>query len=312
MLFVAGSEGPMSETLLDKLNRLKRARNAVILAHNYQRAEVQDAADYVGDSLGLSRQAAQTTADVILFCGVDFMAETAAILCPAKRVLVPDLHAGCPMANMVTARELRQLKAQHPQALVVCYVNSSAEVKAESDVCCTSANAVQVLQRLPEDKEIIFVPDRSLGEYAAGKAGRKVILWPGYCPTHHRILAEDIRKARGEHPGAEVVVHPECTSDVIALADHVASTTGILRVCRESAAAEFIIGTEIGLLHRLRKENPSKRFYPASPLSDCPNMKINTLEKMVWSLEEMIYPITVPEPIAAKARLAIQRMLEVG
>ncbi len=302
----------MTETLLEKLNRLKSARNAVILAHNYQRAEVQDAADYVGDSLGLSRQAAKTTADVILFCGVDFMAETAAILCPEKRVLVPDLHAGCPMANMVTARELRQLKAQHPQALVVCYVNSSAEVKAESDVCCTSANAVQVLERLPADKDILFVPDSSLGQYAAEKSGRKVILWPGYCPTHHRIMADDIRKARAAHPGAEVVVHPECTSDVVALADSVASTTGILRVCRESAKEEFIIGTEVGLLHRLRQENPAKRFHPASPQADCPNMKINTLEKMVWALEEMIYPITVPQPIAVKARLAIQRMLEVA
>ena len=302
----------MNETLLDKLNRIKSARNAVILAHNYQRAEVQDAADYTGDSLGLSRQAAKTSADVILFCGVDFMAETAAIICPEKRVLVPDLHAGCPMANMITARELRQFKAEHPQALVVCYVNSSAEVKAESDVCCTSANAVQILQGLPADKEIIFVPDSSLGQYAAEKAGRKVILWPGYCPTHHRILAGDIHRARVEHPGALVVVHPECTPDVVALADHVASTTGILRVCRESAASEFVIGTEIGLLHRLRKENPQKRFHPASAQADCPNMKINTLEKMLWSLEEMVYPITVPAPIAAKARRAIERMLEVG
>lgn len=302
----------MSDALLEKLNRLKRARNAVILAHNYQRPEVQDAADYTGDSLGLSRQAAKTDADVILFCGVDFMAETAAILCPNKRVLSPDLHAGCPMANMVTARELRELKAQHTQALVVCYVNSSAEVKAESDICCTSANAVLVLASLPDDKEIIFVPDRSLGEYAAKKSGRKVILWPGYCPTHHLILADDIRKARAEHPGAMVVVHPECTGDVIALADNVASTTGMLRVCRESNAEEFVIGTEIGLLHRLRKENPQKRFYPATRLSDCPNMKINTIEKMVWSLEEMIYPVTVPAPIADKARRTIERMLEIG
>ena len=302
----------MNEALLEKLKRLKQQRNAVILAHNYQRDEVQDAADYVGDSLGLSRQAAKTSAAVILFCGVDFMAETAAILCPGKKVLVPDTHAGCPMANMVGARELRQFKAQHPGALVVCYVNSSAEVKAESDICCTSANAVKVLESLPKDREIIFVPDQSLGHYAAKMSGRKVILWEGYCPTHHRIMAEDIARARREHPQAVVVAHPECTPDVVDLADEVASTTGILNYCRESSAREFVIGTEIGLLHRLRKENPGKTFFPASRLSDCPNMKINTLEKMVWSLEDMIYEVRVPEPVAGKARRAIERMLEIG
>ena len=242
-----------NESLIEKLSRLKSQRRAVILAHNYQRPEVQDAADYVGDSLGLSRQAAGTKAEVILFCGVDFMAETAAILCPGRKVLVPDPRAGCPMANMVTARELRALKAQHPAARVVCYINSSAEVKAESDVCCTSANAVQVVRSLPADCEIIFVPDQSLGDYAAKQAGRKLILWPGYCPTHHRILTADILRARSEHPGAKVVVHPECTADVIALADHVASTTGILKLCQSSPAKEFIIGTEIALLHRLRE-----------------------------------------------------------
>ena len=308
--FESDSPAVMSnEDLVKKLIRLKTLRNAVILAHNYQRPEVQDAADFVGDSLGLARQAAKTEAAVILFCGVDFMAETAAILCPGKKVLVPDPRAGCPMANMCTVRELREMKAQHPAALVVCYVNSSAEVKAESDLCCTSANAVHVLQSLPADRDIIFVPDQSLGEYAAKQAGRKVILWPGYCPTHHRILAEDIRRAKAAHPKALVVVHPECTSDVIALADHVASTTGILNACRASKAEEFIIGTEIGLLHRLHKENPGKSFYPASPLADCPNMKLNTLEKMVWSLEDMVYEITVPEPVASKARETIKRML---
>ena len=301
----------MNDELLERLNSLKAERGAVILAHNYQRGEVQDAADFVGDSLGLSRQAAKTDAPVILFCGVDFMAETAAILCPGKTVLVPDLHASCPMANMITARELREWKRKRPDAPVVCYVNSTAEVKAESDICCTSANAVGVLKNLPEDREILFVPDQSLGHYAAQKSGRRVILWPGYCPTHHRILAEHIERARAEHPGAEVVVHPECTPDVIALADHVASTSGTLRVCAESGAEEFIIGTEIGLLHRLRKENPGKRFYPATPLADCPNMKLNTVEKMVWSLEDMAYKIAVPEPIASAARRAIERMLEI-
>jgi len=302
----------MSEELIARLSELRKQRNAVVLAHNYQRGEVQDAADFVGDSLGLSQQAAGTEADVILFCGVDFMAETAAILCPEKVVLVPDRHAGCPMANMVTVRELRAVKSRHPDAVVVCYVNSSADVKAESDVCCTSANAVKVLSSIPAEREVLFIPDRSLGEYAAKQAGRKVILWPGYCPTHHHIRREDVLKARQEHPEAEVVVHPECTSDVIEVADHVASTSGMLRVCGRSAAKEFIIGTEIGLLHRLRKENPDKRFYEASPLADCPNMKLNTLEKMVWSLEDMEYRVQVPGDVADKARTAIRRMLDLA
>lgn len=302
----------MPDELLARLADLKKRREAVILAHNYQRPEVQDAADFVGDSLGLSRQAAQTEAKVILFCGVDFMAETAAIICPDKVVLSPDRHAGCPMANMVTARELRQAKTQHPGAAVVCYVNSTAEVKAESDYCCTSANAVQVLQAVPGGREILFVPDQSLGQYAAEKAGRKVILWPGYCPTHHRILPQDIHRAREEHPGAEVVVHPECVAEVVRLADHVSSTSGMLRVCAESKAKEFVIGTEIGLLHRLRRENPGKRFHPATELADCPNMKLNTIEKMVWSLEDMEWQVVVPEDVAAKARRAIDRMLEIA
>ena len=301
-----------SDPLLDRLKELKGRRNAVILAHNYQRPEVQDASDYVGDSLGLSRQAAKTRADVILFCGVDFMAETAAVLCPGRKVLVPEPRASCPMANMVTARELRAFKAQHPGAPVVCYVNSSAEVKAESDVCCTSANAVAVLKSLPADRDIIFVPDQSLGDYAAKQAGRRVILWPGYCPTHHLILPDDVRKARVEHPHALVVMHPECVGAALALADKVASTTGILKFCRESPAPEFIIGTEIGLLHRLRKESPGKSFFPVTPLADCPNMKLNTLEKMVWSLEDMAYEVRVPEAVAAGARKAIERMLETG
>jgi quinolinate synthase len=302
----------MAESLIEKLARLKRERRAVVLAHNYQRPEVQDAADYVGDSLGLSRQAARTDAEVILFCGVDFMAETAAILCPGKKVLVPDTHAGCPMANMVTVRELRQWKAERPGAAVVCYVNSSAEVKAESDICCTSANAVKVLESIPKEREILFVPDQSLGDYAARKTGRKALLWQGYCPTHHRILAEGVQRARAEHPGAPVVTHPECTRDVLELSDFVASTTGILDLCRQNPAREFIIGTEMGLLHRLRKENPGKAFHLVTPLSDCPNMKLNTLEKMVWSLEDMVYEVRVEAGVAAKARRAIERMLEIA
>ncbi len=300
----------MSESLLERLLQLKKERNAVILAHNYQRAEVQDAADYVGDSLGLSQTAAETDNDVILFCGVHFMAETAAILCPDKTVLMPDVNAGCPMANMVTVRELRDLKRQHPGAVVVAYVNTTAAIKAESDVCCTSSNAVKVVASVPAEKEIIFVPDKNLGRYAAEKVGRDVILWPGYCPTHQRILAEDIRDQKALHPGAKVVVHPECTEDVIALADEVASTAGILRFCNECDAREFIIGTEIGLLHRLQKENPEKSFYPASVRADCPNMKLNTIEKMVWSLEDMTHNVELPPEIAERARSTIRKMLE--
>jgi len=302
----------MPDELLERLGRLKRERNAVILGHNYQRAEVQDASDFTGDSLGLSRQAAKTDADVILFCGVHFMAETAAIVCPDKTVVVPDPNAGCPMANMATPRELEAVKAEHPGATVVCYVNSSAEVKALSDLCCTSANAVAVLESIPADRTVLFVPDRSLGAWAAKQTGRQVILWPGYCPTHHRIRPEHVAGARREHPDAEVVVHPECLADVIALADHVASTSGMLTYCAASPASAFIIGTETGMLHPLQKQCPDKRFYPASPLADCPNMKLNTIEKMVWALEDLRHRVVVPADVADRARGAIERMLEIG
>ena len=299
----------MTDSLTDKLVALKEKRNAVILSHNYQRGEVQDAADYVGDSLELSRVAAKTDAEVILFCGVDFMAETAAILCPEKTVLLPDKHAGCPMANMAGARELRREKEKHPNAVVICYVNSSAEVKAESDICCTSSNAVQVVQSVPTGQEIIFVPDQSLGGWAAKQVGRKIILWPGYCPTHHRILPEKLARVRAEHPAAKTLIHPESLNESIQQADFAGSTSGILNYCRKSDAEEFIIGTEIGLIHRLKKENPDKIFYPASVLADCPDMKLNTLEKMVWALEDMEYRITVPEVIRVKALGCIERML---
>jgi quinolinate synthase len=299
-------------TLAGRLQELKRQRNAVILAHNYQRPEVQDAADFTGDSLGLSQQAAKTDAAAILFCGVDFMAETAAILCPEKTVLVPDPRAGCPMANMLTPRELAEAKAQHPNAAVVCYVNSSAEIKAMSDLCCTSANAVQVVASLPPDREVLFVPDQSLGGWVAKQLGRPLILWPGYCPTHHRIRARDVQERKAAHPEALFVCHPECTADVIALADKVASTTGMVRWCREAEASTIIVGTEIGLLHRLRKDSPAKTFLPATELADCPNMKLNTLEKMVWALEDMAHRVTVPPEVAAAARRAIQRMLDLS
>ncbi len=302
----------MSDSIIEKISELKKKHNAVILAHNYQRGEVQDVADFVGDSLGLSQQAAKTDADLIVFCGVHFMAETAALLSPDKTVVMPDEHAGCPMASMITARELKEKKKHYPNAKVVCYVNTTAAVKAESDICCTSSNAVKIVSSIPEDEVIIFVPDKSLGAYVSSCLDREMIYWEGYCPTHHRILAEQIVKMKSDHPEAEVVVHPECTPDVIALADHVASTTGILKYANSSNSEEFVIGTEIGILHRMKKENPDKIFMPVTPLSDCPNMKLNTLEKLLWSLEDLQFVVTVPEDIAVKARQAIQRMLDLS
>ena len=302
----------MSDSIIEKISELKKKHNAVILAHNYQRGEIQDVADFVGDSLGLSQQAARTDADLIVFCGVHFLAETAALLSPDKTVIMPDEHAGCPMASMITARELREKKKLYPNAKVVCYVNTTAAVKAESDICCTSSNAVKIVSSIPEDEDIIFVPDKSLGAYVSSCLDREMMYWEGYCPTHHRILADQIVKMKSEHPDAEVVVHPECTPDVIALADHVASTTGILNYAKSSNSKEFVIGTEIGILHRMKKENPDKTFMPVTPLSDCPNMKLNTLEKLLWSLEDIQFVVTVPEEIAVEARKAIQKMLDLS
>ncbi|MCP4263980.1 MAG: quinolinate synthase NadA [Candidatus Brocadiaceae bacterium] len=302
----------MSDPIVEKISGLKKKHNAIILAHNYQRGEIQDVADFVGDSLGLSQQAAKTDADLIVFCGVHFMAETAALLSPDKTVIMPDEHAGCPMASMITARELREKKKLYPNIKVVCYVNTTAAVKAESDICCTSSNAVKIVSSIPEDEDILFIPDKSLGAYVSSCLNRDMIYWEGYCPTHHRILAEQIIKMKSDHPAAEVVVHPECTPDVIALADHVASTTGILNYAKSSDSKEFVIGTELGILHRMKKENPDKTFMPVTPLSDCPNMKLNTLEKLLWALEDLQFVVTVPEDIAVEARKAIQRMLDLS
>ncbi len=301
----------MAELLVDRIKELKTRRKAVILAHNYQIGEVQDAADYVGDSLGLSRLAAETDAEVILFCGVHFMAETAAILSPQKKVVVPDLNAGCPMANMVTPRQLGEWKNNHPGAVVVTYVNSSAAVKALSDICCTSANAVEIVDSIPEGREILFVPDRNLGSYAMAKTGRTMTLWNGFCPTHERMLPEMADAARQKHPQALLLAHPECRPSLLEKADYIASTTGIMRYCRESAAREFIIATEIGILHPLRKENPGKTFYPLTETADCPNMKLNSLEKMAWALEDLEPVVTMDAETAAKALVPIQRMLEI-
>lgn len=302
----------MNQDLVNRIEELKKKKKAIILAHNYQLGEVQDIADFVGDSLGLSQEAAKTNAEIIVFCGVHFMAETAAILCPEKTVLMPDTEAGCPMADMIDAEKLRALKEKHPDAVVVCYVNTTAEVKAESDICCTSANAVKVVESIPKDREIIFVPDKYLGQYVSKITGREFILWRGFCPTHVKILAEDIKQCKKEHPDAEVIVHPECTPEVIALADRVLGTTGICKAVRELKAREFIIGTEIGILHRLRKENPDKIFYPPSDRAICPNMKKTTLEKVLWSLEDMKEEIKVPDDVRARALKAVERMIGIS
>ena len=297
--------------LIEDILHLKAQRKAVILAHNYQLGEVQDIADFVGDSLQLSQNAAKTDADVIVFCGVHFMAETASILCPDKVVLLPDIHAGCPMADMITAEGLRERKRELPGAIVVCYINSSAEVKAESDVCCTSANAVKVIESL-DGEEILFVPDQYLGHYISTKTDKRITPWPGFCPTHIRIQPQYITKLRRGYPQAKVVVHPECRPEVIALADEVLSTGGLCRYANRSEVKEIIVGTEIGIIHRLKKENPGKKFIPASEQAICPRMKLITLESVLWSLQEMTPEVKVPEEIRLKAKAAVDKMLETG
>ena len=295
----------------EQILALKKERNAVILAHNYQVGEVQDIADFTGDSLELSRKAADVEAEVIVFCGVHFMAETAAILNPEKTVLIPVENAGCPMADMITGAQLRELKGQHPGAKVVCYVNSTAEVKAESDVCCTSSNARAVVESLADAEEIIFVPDQHLGSHTAMLTGRKLIFWNGYCPTHVKILPSDIQRLKAEHPNAVAMVHPECPRPVREAADQVLSTGQMCRYARETDAEEFIIGTELGIIHRLQQENPGKRFYQASEHGICPNMKKIRLENVLWALQDMQYKVVVPEPIRTQALGAIERMLAV-
>lgn len=299
-------------SLLGKIEVYQNLHNAVILAHNYQLGEIQDVADFVGDSLELSRKAAETTADVIVFCGVHFMAETAKILSPKKTVLLPDLNAGCPMADMISVDQLREFKAEYPGRPVVAYVNTSAAVKAEVDICCTSANAVKIVESLPAD-EILFVPDRCLADYVASKVpSKRIIPYPGFCPVHERISPEDILKQKKQHPRAIVIAHPECTRAVIELADEVASTSGMIRLTKTSLAREFIVATEVGLLHRLKLENPDKQFYPVTEDTICPNMKRITLETLARSLEDMQYPIELSADIIHKARNSIERMLEVA
>ena len=297
--------------ILEEISRLKAERRAVILAHNYTRGEVQDVADFTGDSLELARRATEVEADVIVFCGVWFMAETAKILNPDKTVLIPEPSAGCPMADMITGAQLRELKAKNPGAKAVCYVNSTAEVKAECDICVTSGNAEKVMALFGPDEKILFVPDRHLGGHIAGLLGRDYTLWPGYCPTHAAITVAAIEAARKAHPGAPVMVHPECAKDVRAAADERLSTGGMCRFARESSAQEFIVGTEVGILHRLRKENPEKTFHPVSDRIVCPNMKKTTVENLAESLRAMKTEVTVPDDIARRARRAIEAMLAV-
>lgn len=299
----------MNRNLIEKIKKLKQQRNAVILAHNYQPPQIQDLADFTGDSLGLSVKAAEADADVIVFCGVRFMAETAAVLSPRKTVLLPDELAGCPLADMITADQLRKLKQQHPDALVVCYVNSSAEVKAESDYCCTSSNAVEMVKSLPQDKEIIFVPDQHLGRFVLEKTSRNLILWPGYCMTHLMITEDDIKNARAKYPRAIVMAHPECSEPVKALADEVLSTGQMLKFVAKNTAKQFIVATETGMIYALKKQNPQSEFIAASERAVCPNMKRITAEKVLWSLEDMKYKVTVPDNVRIKAKKALDRMV---
>ncbi|HII02677.1 TPA: quinolinate synthase NadA [Methanosarcinaceae archaeon] len=299
-----------NDLIIAEIKRLKKERNAIILSHYYTRREIQEVADFVGDSFSLCRKAVDSDADVIVFAGVHFMAELASILCPYKLVLLPVPDAGCPMADMVDAPSLRAEKAKHPGAAVVCYVNSSAAVKAESDICCTSSNAVNVVNSL-ENREILFVPDKNLGAYVAHHTDKKVHLWEGFCHVHHNIKAVEVEELQKAHPGAKFLAHPECRPEVLDLADHICSTSGIIKEVESSETGEFIIGTERELYRKLKAEFPEKQFYHASRSAVCYNMKKLTLEAILNSLEHMEYEVSVPEHVRAKAKRALDRMLEV-
>lgn len=297
--------------LVEQISELKAQRKAIVLAHNYQLPEIQDIADFLGDSLGLSRQAAATDAEVIIFCGVHFMAESAKLLSPNKTVLMPDINAGCPMADMITAEQLREFRAQYPGAPVVTYVNTTAEVKAESDICCTSANSVQVVRSLPQET-ILFVPDINLADWTQEQVCEKNIIgYPGHCAPHISIRPATIQKLKEEHPDAAVIVHPECVKEVRDMADVVTSTGGMVRFAGETEANEVIMGTEQGIIYRLQKENPGKTFYPIKQAL-CPNMKKTTLPKVLSALKNMTGEIVIPPDIAAQARQAVERMIELG
>jgi len=299
----------MNLTLINEINRLKKEKNAVILVHNYQRPEIYKVADHMGDSIGLCKAAAKTDADMIVFCGVDFMAESAKILNPKKKVLIPTRQAECPMAGMVRKKDLLDLKKQYPEAAIVSYVNTRAETKAISDICCTSANAVQVVNSLSQ-KEIIFVPDENLANYVQSKSDKKIIPWKGFCYVHAKITPDQIREAKNAHPEAKVIAHPECKMDVLKLADHVGSTSQMLSIAKKDEAREFIIATEHGMVERLKLEIPDKKFYMI--VSTCIQMKKNTLEKVLRSLQEEIHPVKLDEEVIRKARKALEKMLEVS
>ena len=294
--------------LIAQILSLKEKKNAIILAHNYQRPEIFEVADFIGDSLELCRKAAKTDAELIVFCGVHFMAESAALLNPTRKVLLPALDAGCALADMITAEDLRERKKLYPDAAVVCYVNCAADVKAESDVCCTSSNAAEVVRALP-NKQILFVPDKNLAAYVAKQVPEKEIIpWEGFCPIHHRITVDMLLRAKTVHPNAKLVVHPECQPPVLEIADHVASTSKMAEYCRNSDAEEFIIITECGLVQKLLKEMPTKKFFTVCNM--CYDMKKNTLESIIDCLEKEQYWIQIPEDVAVKARKAFQRMFD--
>lgn len=303
--------------IIREISKLKKKHRAIIVAHNYQLPEVQDIADYCGDSLELSRIAAGTKARVVVFCGVHFMAETASILCPDKKILMPDLNSGCPMADMITVRDLMALKHKHPRAIVVGYVNTSAAVKAELDICCTSANAVSVVKAISNDfpkagsREIIFVPDKNLADFVSHRTGRKLIAWDGFCPIHARILPADIKRVKKFHPRASVIVHPECLPEVISLSAAALSTSQMCKFAKTNKAKEFIIGTEAGLIYVLKKNNPGKEFYPATQKALCSDMKRARLSNILTALEELRFEVRVKESIRRKAKKAIERMLKI-
>lgn len=296
--------------LKERLAVLKKERNAIILAHYYQRDEIQEVADFRGDSFLLAQKAAETDADTIVFCGVHFMGESAKILAPNKTVLIPDERAGCPMADMVNVEGLKALKSRHPNAAVVTYINSSAEIKAETDICCTSANAVKVIQSVDAD-EIIWVPDKNLGDYVSKFTDKKMIIWEGYCNTHDMLTVKDVMEMKAQYPDAQFVVHPECRPEVVKLGDFVGSTTAIIKYCKESDCQQFIVGTEDGTGYQLRKDSPHKTFHFATKFLVCPNMKVNNLKKVVKCLETMQPQIYVPPHVAEKAKLSLERMLQV-
>ncbi|MBI4229058.1 MAG: quinolinate synthase NadA [Deltaproteobacteria bacterium] len=309
--------------VVEEINRLRKEKNAVIIAHNYQVPEVQEIADFTGDSLGLSQLAGKTDADVIVFCGVHFMAETASIISPDKRVLIPDPEAGCSLSDTINAEQVRNWKREHPDAVVVSYVNTTAEVKAESDYCCTSSNALKIVSSIPEEKEILFLPDMFLGAYVAKVSGRKIHLWPGECHVHAGIRPRDIKQMREAHPQADMLIHPECgctTSFMYHTCNssddgnnvHILSTGGMIKYAMNSESNEFIVATETGMLHRLKKDNPEKVFYPAKENAICKYMKMITIEKVLSSLQDDRYEVKVPEGIAKRARRAIDRMLELS